>query len=99
MEPISKEYRKETEFFLTEGEKEILKQYTSIITEEPFIHVYASRSVHSELISPQRLQVIIDFLFFIRDKSINIIHILEENALPFFEYLNEKFLEKIKKRK
>ena len=92
-----KEYRKETEFILTEGEKEILKQYTSIITEEPFIHVYASRSVHSELISPQRLQVIIDFLFFIRDKSINIIHILEENALPFFEYLNEKFLEKIKK--
>ena len=35
------------------------------------------------------MQVILEFLFYIRDKTIKTIHILDKSALSFFEYLNE----------
>ena len=39
------------------------------------------------VINNERLQVIVEFLFFIRDKTIDIIHLLNKTAPLFFEFL------------
>ena len=45
------------------------------------------------------MQIILDFLFYLRDKTINIIHILSKNALRFSGFLNENHLGHSEKEK
>ena len=95
----SKDYKDNNKFifketggivFLTKEEKEILKNYYSRISEESYTSIYAAKEIKNPPIESLKLQIILDFLFYLRDKTINIIHILEKNALSFFEYLNQK---------
>ena len=45
--------------------------------------------INQDGFNSKKLQVILEFLFFIRDKTIDIIHLLNNAALFFFEYLNK----------
>ena len=42
------------------------------------------------VVEPKKLRIIAEFLFYIRDKTINIIHILELNTTCFFSLLNDQ---------
>ena len=80
---------KNKEIFLTNEEKEILKNYLSSTTEDSYSSIYASNEPNPEGISYKKIQVILEFLFFIRDKTISIIHLLNETSTLFFNFLNQ----------
>ena len=50
-----------------------------------YTRIYASKS--NKDINPDKLQAILEFLFFLRDKTIDIIHLLIDNAILFFQFL------------
>ena len=79
--------------FLTLEEKQVLQKYSSNNFEESFTSIHASTTQRNPVFDPEKLQIILDFLFFARDKTIDTIHILNKKALPFFGYLSEHDLE------
>ena len=74
---------------LTEEDKALLTNYSLSIIDESFSTIFADKSKKFNDINPERLQVIIEFLFFIRDKTIAIIHLLNDAAILFFDFLNK----------
>ena len=72
---------------LTNEEKDLLKKYLSSISEDSFTTIIASKDNNSNGIKVEKIQVILEFLFFIRDKTIDIIHLLNKSASLFFEFL------------
>ena len=72
---------------LTNEEKDLLKKYLSSISEDSFTSIIASKDNNSNGIKAEKIQVILEFLFFIRDKTIDIIHLLNKSASLFFEFL------------
>ena len=78
---------KNKEISLTKDEKELLKDYLSTTTEDSYTVIYASNKTNPETIDYRKIQVILEFLFFIRDKTISIIHILNKTSTLFFNFL------------
>ena len=78
---------KNKEISLTKDEKELLKDYLSTTTEDSYTVIYASKNTNPETINYRKIQVILEFLFFIRDKTISIIHILNKTSTLFFNFL------------
>lgn len=74
---------------MTEKEKALLNNYSLTITQDSYTSIYASKLNDSKEIDYRKIQVILEFLFFIRDKSIFTIHLLNETSLLFFEYLTQ----------
>ena len=72
---------------LTNEEKDLLKKYLSSISEDSFTSIIASKDNNSNEIKAEKIKVILEFLFFIRDKTIDIIHLLNKSASLFFEFL------------
>ena len=75
-------------FSLTTKEKDLLQKYLLSTSEDSYTTISASKN-SSGIINYKKLQVITEFLFFIRDKTVNIIHLLNKNVLIFFEFLNQ----------
>ena len=92
---------KNKEISLTKDEKELLKDYLSTTTEDSYTVIYASNKTNPETIDYRKIQVILEFLFFIRDKTISIIHILNKTSTLFFNFLfqysSTKKIEEIEK--
>ena len=88
---------KNNEISLTEEEKTLLSNYLSSNIDESYNRIYASKFSDSEGINYKKIQVILEFLFFIRDKTITIIHLLNEASTLFFEFLNQNSTNKIDK--
>ena len=86
---ISNDKLKIRHIFLTLEEKNILKKYSSENNEDSYTTIYASKITKNPLVTPEHLQIILEFLFFSREKTINTIHILKKDALFFFGYLKE----------
>ena len=74
---------------LTIKEKDLLQNYLLSASEDSYTTITASKSNSPGIINYKKLQVITEFLFFIRDKTVNIIHLLNKNVLIFFEFLNQ----------
>ena len=74
---------------MTEKEKALLNNYSLTITQDSYTSIYASKLNNSKEFDYRKIQVILEFLFFIRDKSIFTIHLLNETSLLFFEYLTQ----------
>ena len=74
---------------LTIEEKALLNEYLSSSTEDSYTSIYASKFNNTDGINYAKIQVIIEFLFFIRDKTISTIHLLSESSSFFFEFLNK----------
>ena len=92
--PNKKGYKKEhiiieknTE--LAKEEKALLNNYSLTTTQDSYTSIYASKLNNSDDINYRKIQVILEFLFFIRDKSIFTIHLLNEASSLFFEFLNQ----------
>ena len=84
--------KKSTEsIILTGEEKDILNKYLLSNSDESYTSIFASEYNNSDEIDYKKVQVILEFLFFIRDKTIDLIHLLNETALLFFEFLNQSF--------
>ena len=77
------------DFSLTNGEKTLLKNYLISSSEDSYTTITTLKHDNPEIINPNKLQVIIEFLFFIRDKTVDIIHLLNDTVLVFFEFLNQ----------
>ena len=73
---------------LSKEEKELLNNYLITPFEESYTSIIASED-NSDDISSKKIQVILEFLFFIREKTIDIIHILDDTSAHFFEFLNQ----------
>ena len=78
---------KNKEILLTKDEKELLKDYLSTTTEDSYTFIYASKETNPEDINYRKIQAILEFLFFIRDKTISIIHLLNNSSTLFFNFL------------
>ena len=74
---------------LTIEEKALLNEYLSSSTEDSYTSIYASKFNNTDGINYAKIQVILEFLFFIRDKTICTIHLLSESSSLFFEFLNK----------
>ena len=84
---ISNYTLKNKEISLTKDEKELLKDYLSSTTEDSYTLISASKETNPETINYRKIQVILEFLFFIRDKIISIIHIFNKTSTLFFNFL------------
>ena len=84
---------------MTEEDKKVLEKYISESTDESYTRIITLKNIKPKLFDPQKLQVILEFLFFIRDKTIKTIHLLDKSALSFFEYLNENPFENQEEKK
>ena len=73
---------------LTKEEKALLNNYIFSNAEDSYSRIFASESNNSEGISNEKIQVILEFLFFVRDKTIKTNHLLNESSSQFFEFLN-----------
>ena len=73
---------------MTIKEKDLLQKYVLSTSEDSYTTISASKN-SSGIINYKKLQVITEFLFFIRDKTVNISHLLNKNVLIFFEFLNQ----------
>lgn len=78
---------KNKEISLTKDEKELLKDYLSTTTEDSYTLINASKETNPEAINYRKIQVILEFLFFIRDKTISIIHLFNNASTLFFNFL------------
>ena len=79
--------------FLTLEEKKVLQKYSSSNFEESFTSIHASKTQRNPVFDPEKLQIILDFLFFVKDKTIDTIDILNKKFLLFFGYISENSLE------
>ena len=74
---------------LTDKEKELLKDYLISDFEGSCSIIFASEINNTDRITSKKLQVILEFLFFIRDKKSAIINSLNEASSLFFDFLNQ----------
>ena len=74
---------------LTDKEKDLLKDYLISDFEDSYSTILASEINNTDRITSKKLQVILEFLFFIRDKTSAIIHSLNEASSLFFQFLNQ----------
>ena len=81
--------KKERNIF-TEEDELILNKYVSSNPEDSYTRMNNSKDIHSN-----KLQVILEFLFFLRDKTIDIINLLNDNAILFFQFLTNNAKEDI----
>ena len=87
-----KHYKK---IVLSNEAKAILDEYISSLSEDSFTSILVSKNNdNSKEISSEKIQAILEFLFFIRDKTTDTIHILNKNAPLFFEFLNQDSIDK-----
>ena len=87
-----KRYKK---IVLSNEARAILDEYISSLSEDSFTSILVSKNNdNSKEISSEKIQAILEFLFFIRDKTIDTIHILNKTAPLFFEFLNQDSLDK-----
>lgn len=91
---VKQENNSEKRISLTDEEKSILMEYSLSNTEDSYTVIYASKLKNPKGITADKLQVIIEFLFFIRDKTIDTIHLLNETVVLFFHFLNKNSLDK-----
>ena len=80
--------------FLTDKEKDLLTDFFISDSDVFYSTICASELNNTDRINYKKLQAILEFLFFIRDKTISIIHSLNETSSLFFEFLNENSLQK-----
>ena len=73
--------------FLSQEEKDLLNKYLSLTYEDSFSSIFASKDNNFKVINNEKLQVVLEFLFFIRNKTIDIIQLLNQTASLFFEFL------------
>ena len=83
-----KNYEQNEKLSLTKEEKALLDNYLFSNTEDSYSRIFASESNNSGGISHKKIQVILEFLFFVRDKTIRTIHLLNESSSQFFDFLN-----------
>ena len=83
------ESNENNEISLNEDDKQILNNYLSSNIDESFKQIKVSKVEDSTSINYDKIQVIVEFLFFIRDKTISIIHLLNEVSTLFFDFLNQ----------
>lgn len=76
--------KSEKRISLTDEEKNLLMEYSLSNTEDSYTAIYASKLKNPKGITADKFQVIIEFLFFIRDKIIDTIHLLNETVVFFF---------------
>ena len=74
---------------LTDKEKDLLKDYLISDFEDSYSTILSSEINNTDRITSKKLQVILEFLFFIRDKTSAIIHSLNEASSLFFQFLNQ----------
>ena len=74
---------------LTDKGKDLLKDYLISDFEDSYSTILASKINNTDRITSKKLQVILEFLFFIRDKKSAIIHLLNEASSLFFQFLNQ----------
>lgn len=87
-----KRYKK---IVLSNEARAILDEYISSLSEDSFTSILVSKNNdNSKEISSEKIQAILEFLFFIRDKTIDTIHILNKTAPLFFDFLNQDSLDK-----
>ena len=80
---------------ISDNEKKILSNFLIEYTDnESFSQIKINKNLSNTIIEPNKLEVIIEFLFFLRDKSIDIIHILNSNASNFFSLINHEEINK-----
>ena len=92
-EPLEEE-KNSKKIVLTDKEKALLNDYLISDSDESYTTIFASEFDNVDKIKYQNLQVILEFLFFIRDKTIDIIHLLNQTSSLFFEFLNQNSLKK-----
>ena len=85
--------------FLTDEDKKVLEKYISESIDDSYTRIITLKDIKPDFFSPEKLQVILEFLFYIRDKTIKTIHILDKSALSFFEYLNKNPFENQEEKK
>ena len=79
---------------LTEEEKKLLKQFSiEDLGTESFTTILSKKNITNSIIEPKKLQVIIEFLFFLRDKTIEDIHLINSESTKFFSFLNKDIKE------
>lgn len=76
---------------MTDEEKNLLMEYSLSNTEDSYNAIYASKLKNPKGITADKFQVIIEFLFFIRDKIIDTIHLLNETVVFFLFFKREFF--------
>ena len=59
-------------------------EYSLSNTEDSYTAIYASKLKNPKGIIADKFQIIIEFLFFIRDNIIDTIHLLNETVVLFF---------------
>ena len=91
---IKEENKPEKSISLTDEEKSLLMEYSLSNSDDSYTVIYASKLKNPKGITADKLQVIIEFLFFIRDKTIDTIHLLNETVILFFYFLNKNSLDK-----
>ena len=75
---------------LEPNDMQLLKEYSiQNLDNESFTTILVDESKNNFIIQPNKLQVIIEFLFFLRDKAIDIIHLLEKDSALYFPLLNK----------
>ena len=74
---------------LTEKEKDLLTNYLLTTNQDSYTSIYASKLNNSDKIDYNKIQVILEFLFFIRDKSIFLINLLKIIFSLFSEFLSQ----------
>ena len=76
---------------ISDNEKKVLSNFLIEYTDnESFYSIKVNKNISNTIIEPNKLEVIIEFLFFLRDKTIDIIHILNSNSSFFFSLLNHE---------
>ena len=76
--------------YFNNNEKQLLTDYSiSNFDNESYSTIFENSEING-VVEPKKLRVIIEFLFYIKDKTIDIIHILELNSICFFSLLNEQ---------
>ena len=77
------------DILLTEKEKDLLTNYLLTTNQDSYTSIYASKLNNSDEIDYNKIQVILEFLFFIRDKSIFLINLLKITFSLFSEFLSQ----------
>ena len=73
---------------INENEMKLLKEYSvTNLDNTSFTTILADKTKHGK-IQANKLQVIVEFLFFMRDEAIDIIHLLKKSSALYFSLLN-----------
>ena len=91
---VKRKNENKNKIFLTDKEKELLTDFFISDSDVFYSTICASELNNTDRINYKKLQAILEFLFFIKDKTISIIHSLNETSSLFFEFLNENSLQK-----